>query len=82
MSTLTIHDLDPAIEDGLRARAARNGRSVEAESRAILTEAVVAPEPPPGLNLYDRIRARIEPSGGVDLEIPARTPSHEPPTFG
>lgn len=82
MPTLTIPDLDPAIEDRLRARAARNGRTVEAVSRAILTEAVVAPRPPPELNLYDQIRAHIEPLGGIDLELPARTPSREPPTFG
>ena len=82
MSTLTIRDLDPAIEDGLRARAARNGRSVEAESRAILAEAVVVLATSSEINLYDQIRARIAPFGGIDLDLPPRMPVREPPTFG
>lgn len=82
MSTLTIRNLDPAIKDRLRLRAARNSRSMEAETRAILTEAVVAPAPSPEANLYDRIRARIDFVGGIDLELPPRMPMREPPTFG
>jgi antitoxin FitA len=40
MATLTIRNLDPAIKERLRVQAARNGRSMEAELRAILTEAI------------------------------------------
>jgi plasmid stability protein len=82
MSTLTIRNRDPAIKDRLRPRAARNGRSMEAETRAILTEAVVAPVPLLKANLYDQVRARIEPVGGGDLDLPSRLPMREPPTFG
>ncbi|NDW06036.1 hypothetical protein GTK09_16570 [Jiella sp. 40Bstr34] len=32
-------------------------------------------------NLASRIRARFEPIGGVELELPPRGPSREPPTF-
>nr|WP_294548016.1 hypothetical protein [uncultured Rhodopila sp.] len=32
-------------------------------------------------NLYERIRARFAPLGGVDLEIPPREPGREPPPF-
>src|SRR3984885_11396466 len=39
MASLTIRKLDDAIRDELRLRAARNGRSVEDEMRAILREA-------------------------------------------
>jgi len=81
MAALTIRNLDPAIKERLRMRAAQNGRSMEAELRAIVTEAVEAPGRPPELNLYDRIRARFEPLGGVELEIPPRGPMREPPTF-
>ena len=38
MSTLTIRNVEPAVKEQLRVRAARNGRSMEAELRAILVE--------------------------------------------
>ena len=81
MATLTIRNLDASIKEGLRVRAARNGRSMEAELRIIVTEAVKTSPSPPELNLYDRIRARVEPLGGVDLELPPRGPVRSPPTF-
>jgi plasmid stability protein len=37
MATLTIRNVDPVLEECLRLRAARNGRSVEAELRCILS---------------------------------------------
>jgi plasmid stability protein len=43
-AALTIHDLDAAVAQKLQLRAARNGRTVEAEVREIVTVAVgVAP---------------------------------------
>jgi antitoxin FitA len=81
MSSVTIRNIDPAIKERLRVRAAQNGRSMEAELRAIVAEAVQSSDYPLELNLYDRIRARLEPLGGVDLELPARTPAREPPAF-
>lgn len=81
MATLTIRNLEPSVKERLRVRAAQNRRSMEAELRAIVTEAVEAPAPPPELNLYDRIRARVEPLGGVELELPPRRSFREPPTF-
>ncbi len=81
MASLTIHNLDASINDRLRVRAARNGRSMEAEALAIVAEAVDAPVRCRELNLYDRIRARVEPLGGVELKLPPRTPMREPPAF-
>lgn len=40
MSTLTIRKVDGDVKHRLQVRAARNGRSMEAEVRAILDEAV------------------------------------------
>jgi hypothetical protein len=54
---------------------------MEAELRAIVIEAIDAPVRPPELNLYDRIRARFELLGGVELELPPRGPVRDPPTF-
>jgi plasmid stability protein len=40
MAALTVHNLDPETHKRLRERAARNGRSFQAELRQILREAV------------------------------------------
>jgi plasmid stability protein len=42
MATLTIRNLPDEVRDGLRVRAAQNGRSMEAEARAVLSEAIGA----------------------------------------
>lgn len=69
MSTLTIRRLDQSVHDRLRDRAARHGRSVEAEVREILAEAVDAPQE----NLLATLRERIEENACyADLDLPAR----------
>jgi plasmid stability protein len=40
MATLTIRNIDPEVHKRLRVRAAHNGRSMEAELRDILKNAV------------------------------------------
>ena len=40
MAMITIRDLDGQVKQKLRVRAAVNGRSMEAEARAILTAIV------------------------------------------
>ena len=45
MATLTIRNLPDEVRDALRIRAARNGRSMEAEARASLIEAAERPIP-------------------------------------
>ena len=82
MATLTIRNLDPAIKERLRIRAAEHGHSMEAEARRILQTTLQEPERPAARNLYERIRARFAPFGGVDdLELPPREPAREPPRF-
>jgi antitoxin FitA len=49
MSALSIRNLDDRVKERLRVRAARHGRSMEAEVRSILTEAVAEPGEAPGL---------------------------------
>lgn len=76
MATLTIRNVDTAVKEALRVRAAHNGRSMEAELRAIVTDAVGAGrarEP----NLAEAIRRRFAPFGGVDDLEP-----HPPITVG
>ena len=81
MATLTIRKLDPSIKERLRVRAAEHGHSMEAEARRILQTHLKDPARRPERNLYERIRARFEPLGGVDLELPPREFAREPPRF-
>jgi plasmid stability protein len=80
MATLTIRNLDGALKERLRVRAAQHGHSMEAEVRDILQDTLNKPERP-AVNLYQRIRSRFAPLGGVDLELPPREPAPEPPRF-
>ncbi|HEY1299995.1 MAG TPA: plasmid stabilization protein [Stellaceae bacterium] len=82
MATLTIRRLDAALKDRLRVRAAVHGHSMEAEVRRILQETLREPERAAEPNLYERIRARFAPLGGVELDLPPREPASDPPRFG
>jgi len=73
MSTLTIRDLDGALEERLRTRAARSGRSMEQEARQILSDALPV-QSETGANLVQRIRARFSAIGYVDLHAAEREP--------
>ena len=79
MASLTIRNLDDEVKHRLRVRAAENGRSMEAEARLILHEAVS--ENPDSQDLASIIRSYFGPSNGVDLELPPREPVREPPRF-
>lgn len=82
MSSITIRNLDPALKERLRVRAARHGHSMEAEARRILATTLGEPTGPPARNLYERIRARFESLGGADdLKLPPRLPDRDPPRF-
>ena len=71
MASLSIRDLDDQVRERLRIRASRNGRSMEAEVRAILAMAVS--EPSDSESLFGALRTRIGALGGVELELPRRT---------
>ena len=80
-ASITVRNLDGRVKERLRVRAAQNGRSMEAELRAIITEAVEVPTRAPEVSLYDRIRARVEPLGGIELEPHPPQRMREPPRF-
>ncbi|WP_246957391.1 toxin-antitoxin system antitoxin subunit [Brachybacterium sp. Marseille-Q7125] len=80
MGTLTIRNVDEPTHDLLRARAARNGRSVEAEVRTILSDTVNAPQQNLLLQLHELLLEELgtAPDSGhhvdiAELEIPERT---------
>ena len=82
MATLTIRNIDATVKERLRIRAAQHGHSMEAEARRILQTALTKGIPTAsGRGLAERIHARFAVLGGVDLELPPREPTREPPTF-
>jgi len=80
MSSITIRNLDDSVKRRLRLRAAERNRSMEEEARDIL-RCALAEQPDATDNLADAIRRRVEPFGGVELELPPRGPLREPPDF-
>lgn len=80
MSTLTIRKVDDDVKARLQVRAAQNGRSMEAEVRAILSDAVsidsaVETEDP----LFAALRDFRRLTGGVQLDVPSRSGDIERP---
>lgn len=76
LTAVSIRNLDPAVKAKLRVRAAEHGRSMEAEIRAILVDAVSELSRPVGL--FDAIRAISLEHGGVNLELPHRERRQRP----
>jgi len=70
-STLMIRNLDDDVKARLRVRAATQGRSMAAEVRAILAEAVADGPTAPRRTLLD-VFAQLPDTGGVDLPLPER----------
>jgi plasmid stability protein len=70
MAAVSIRDLDDDVKERLRIRAARNGRSMEAEIRAILADAVREPDSSRGL--FTALLDRFADIGGVELDLPPR----------
>lgn len=68
MGSLTIRQLNETTHARLRGRAAKHGRSVEAEVRAILDAAVDLPDE----NILLALHTAISEVGGVDLRVPVR----------
>jgi plasmid stability protein len=80
VASITIRNLDETVKRKLRLRAAQHNRSMEDEARDILRTSL-AQEPARSGNLVDAIRRRVEPLGGVELQLPPRGPVREPPDF-
>jgi antitoxin FitA len=80
VAAVSIRDLDDSVREKLRVRAARHGRSMEAEMRAILTAAVR--DDASGQGLFSALVDRFADLGGVEFGLPPRaTPARaaDPP---
>ena len=80
MASITVRNLEEGLKRRLRLQAAENGRSMEEELRVILRTALCN-QPPAQQDLAAAIRARFAPLGGVELDIPPRSPMRQSPRF-
>ena len=80
MASITVRNLEEGLKRRLRIRAAENGRSMEEEARDILRTALNH-QPSAQENLATAIHARFAPLGGVELDLPPRSPIRRPPRF-
>ncbi len=78
MASITVCKLEDELKRRLQIRAAENCRSMEEEVRHILRMELC---PQPQKDLASTIRARFAPLGGVELNIPSRSPMRQPPRF-
>jgi plasmid stability protein len=78
MSTLTVRNLDDELKTRLRVRAARNGRSMEAEAREILRASLSTPA---RTGMGTRIHNRFAGLGLDEITLPPRDELTRPPGF-
>lgn len=74
MASITVRNLEEGLKHRLRVRAAENGHSMEEEARQILRRAL-SQQPSAQQDLASAIRGRFAPLGGVELELPPRSPT-------
>lgn len=70
---LLVRDLDASTKDLLKRRAARHGRSQQAEAKAILESSLRSEQK----SWVSRLRSASEAVGGIELEEPKRHAARE-----
>lgn len=75
-ASIMIRNLEDAVKQRLRVRAAEHGHSMEEEVRTILRK--VMGEVLPSRNLAAAIRARVASADRADLDLPSREQMREP----
>ncbi len=78
MPAINIRNLPDETHRALRVRAAQNGRSMEAEARAILDETL---RPAERARLGSALVELFRPLGGVDLDVQRDQTPAEPERF-
>lgn len=76
MRVITLR-LDDGVYRGLRKEAAASGRTVPEKASQIINASVPSlppedGEPQTGKEIYEAIRAIVEPLGGIELDLPPR----------
>jgi plasmid stability protein len=80
LSVLSIRNLDDEVKERLRGRAARHGRSMEAEVRTILADAIAEPREAP--SMFQALMDRFGELGRVEPELPPRATRPQAADFG
>lgn len=80
-TTIAIRSLDGQVRERLRIRAARNGRSIDAEACVNLAT-ILGSEGNDQPNLAKAIRRRVAPFGGIELDQHSSVAIGEPPVLG
>lgn len=80
MSSITVRNLDEAVKNSLRVRAARHGWSMEQEVRQILQQ-TVAPEQVEAISFAERVNNRFVGLDVESLSVPVRRPARRPSGF-
>ena len=78
MASITIRNIDEALKERLRIRAATHGHSMEEEARLILKQVVGGVT---GAGLWSLSRELFSDKDGVDLELPSRQQDRASPDF-
>lgn len=78
MASLTIRNLDDAIKERLRVRAAMHGHSMEEEARMILRKAVGGVT---GDKLWTHSREFFGGDNGIEIDLPNRSLDRAAPDF-
>jgi plasmid stability protein len=79
MVSLLIRNVDEALHDRLKARAAEHRRSLEEEAREVPRAALARQEMRARENLVDIALHLFGPEHGVELDIPERAGPESPP---
>lgn len=79
MAVLTIRNLDDALKQSLRIRAAQHGVSMEEEARRILREALLRVSQAPALG--QRLKQRFAEVADAAFELPPRQMPRTPPKW-
>jgi hypothetical protein len=70
VATILVRNVDDAVIERLKAQAKEHGRSMEAEVRALLTEAAGPPENLTGEAFWQFLRSGPQVTEDFELEIP------------
>lgn len=71
MADMVLRNLDDDLKQRLRERAAKHGRSMSAELRAIVAEALAQPEPADPVEEFKRLAARVRALSAGRLQTPS-----------
>jgi antitoxin FitA len=81
MASMTIRNIDEQLKTRLRIAAAQHGRSMEDEARNILRVALSTESAGNQGRITNSIRERIQPLGGIELDLPVRGAIRDPLDF-